>query len=417
MLEGPTVSNQEPLAIIGAPEDGASFTTEDTFKLDGERSTDPDGDELTYVWNSNIDGIIGREQVIWPVLSEGEHIITLSVTDPHDAISVTTMNLTLVKLRAELDLTVMLNPAEPKETELVAVIATVSNIGFAPADLVKVSFSLDEEFIDQDDIGTLHEGDDRNSQVSITATPGDHNLKVWIDGYDVEEIVTFNVLERPGPTADAGPDIVVTAGAIVEFDGTFSSSHGLIMNYYWDFGDMTDDTGKITFHKYDTPGIFQVSLTVTDELGRESTDAMTVSVAEKPVEDKGAEVNLDIIIIAVGIVIILVIVGMLMLRRKKEPAAGNPASYEPFQSYYQTGYTQDQQMQDYVQTLQTIYDNQQTANAPAPQGYPQVPTAGNDAAGGGTVQSQTGNITSNAMSSPPTPQPAPLPVQPGQPEQ
>jgi PKD repeat protein len=69
----------------------------------------------------------------------------------------------------------------------------------------------------------------------------------------------------------------------VRFDaGESESLKGTIINYEWDFGDGSDiQTGKSVSHIFQTPGVYTVTLNVTDDLGMKSSSNVQVDV--KPV--------------------------------------------------------------------------------------------------------------------------------------
>jgi chitodextrinase len=74
-----------------------------------------------------------------------------------------------------------------------------------------------------------------------------------------------------------------TAGSLVTFNGLTSTAAAgrRIVSYSWDFGDPNDRTpgsGPQTQHRYATAGGYNVTLTVTDDLGRTSSLALTVDV-------------------------------------------------------------------------------------------------------------------------------------------
>lgn len=85
--------------------------------------------------------------------------------------------------------------------------------------------------------------------------------------------------------ANAGPDQTVMQGTIVEFNG--SSSTGNITNYTWTFFygglNRTIKVENATF-QFAIPGIYNVTLNVSDGKGNRTTDIVVITVKEKPVD-------------------------------------------------------------------------------------------------------------------------------------
>ncbi|MEK6850961.1 MAG: carboxypeptidase regulatory-like domain-containing protein, partial [Candidatus Thermoplasmatota archaeon] len=91
---------------------------------------------------------------------------------------------------------------------------------------------------------------------------------------------TFVIQDRTPPTADAGADRTVTAGASMTFDGTGSVDNDRIQNSWWTFADggAQNLTGATPAYTFDTPGTYIVTLKVTDPAGLEDTDTVTITV-------------------------------------------------------------------------------------------------------------------------------------------
>lgn len=70
----------------------------------------------------------------------------------------------------------------------------------------------------------------------------------------------------------AAPDEAIT------FDA--SESTGELMYYFWDFGDYTQDTGKVVEHSFDEVGEYEVTLTVRDENYFEDTHKISIQIEE-----------------------------------------------------------------------------------------------------------------------------------------
>lgn len=82
------------------------------------------------------------------------------------------------------------------------------------------------------------------------------------------------------PTADAGPDQTVYEDTLVTFDGSGSSDNVGIVSYMWTFVDGTPQTltGVNPTYTFTTPGIYTVTLDVSDAAGNHATDTLTITV-------------------------------------------------------------------------------------------------------------------------------------------
>ncbi len=95
------------------------------------------------------------------------------------------------------------------------------------------------------------------------------------------EISDLLIQAQGEPIADAGPDMKVTAGDRVRFDGTGSTDDVGITNYTWNF---TYDGEEQTLFdarpefQFSVPGTYEVTLNVTDSEGNFDTDTVKVVV-------------------------------------------------------------------------------------------------------------------------------------------
>jgi hypothetical protein len=101
---------------------------------------------------------------------------------------------------------------------------------------------------------------------------------------------TFTIVVTPGPVAGAAVVTTsVVAGMPVTFADRSTDSGGSIVHWHWDFGDPAAGTadvvdtsdpalGQAPTHTYTAGGAYTVTLTVTDNLGRSATTAVSVTV-------------------------------------------------------------------------------------------------------------------------------------------
>ncbi len=90
---------------------------------------------------------------------------------------------------------------------------------------------------------------------------------------------TVSFASTGAPSANAGPDQTVSEGSTVTFDGSKSISTGSNPTYKWTFNDTTPQTltGVTQTYTFNTPGIYLVTLTLTDSYGT-STSTVTITV-------------------------------------------------------------------------------------------------------------------------------------------
>jgi chitodextrinase len=94
----------------------------------------------------------------------------------------------------------------------------------------------------------------------------------------------FTVDATP-PKADAGSDQIVNEDTPVTLDGSGSSDKNGIVSYTWIVPNEKTLSGMITTNTFETPGIYTITLKVTDPAGNYATDNVVITVLDitKPV--------------------------------------------------------------------------------------------------------------------------------------
>ena len=96
-------------------------------------------------------------------------------------------------------------------------------------------------------------------------------------------VYVFNWTYRPIPLFTYTPEMPRLGDTIV-FNASLSyDPDGNITSYIWDFGDGTIAEGVIVNHTFMEPGVYNVSLTVTDIDGLSSSIVYEITVAPLPV--------------------------------------------------------------------------------------------------------------------------------------
>jgi len=87
-------------------------------------------------------------------------------------------------------------------------------------------------------------------------------------------------LDMIPPVADAGPNQTVDKDAVVTLEGWRSTDNVGVTSWTWTFTDVTPQTltGENVTYTFTTPGIYTVTLEVSDAAGNHATDTVTITV-------------------------------------------------------------------------------------------------------------------------------------------
>ena len=263
--------NARPLSDAG--ED--ILTSERTVTFDASRSTDADGDGLTYVWDFG-DGQTAKGRFATNTFRKaGSYNVSLTVDDGTG----------LSNSRSTDSLTVRINRSpvaiagEDREICAQDVVSFDANRSFDPdKDPLRILWDFGDGT--KDTATKSAKAYEKSGLYPITLIVDDglgspnstHVDRIFVD-----------VSERP--SADAGPDRAVCVAHPVVFDGSGSTDlDGVVNSYAWDFGDGNKAAGERIEHSFLKPGRYQVALTVEGD-PLPSCDPVSVDWAFITVED------------------------------------------------------------------------------------------------------------------------------------
>jgi len=108
--------------------------------------------------------------------------------------------------------------------------------------------------------------------------------------WDTDTLVV-TITDVTSPVADAGPDRTIDENTAVTLDGSNSSDNIGIEKYVWTFSDVYSQTlyGVKPTYAFRTPGVYTVTLTVSDAEGNQGGDTVVITVRDmtRPVAEAG----------------------------------------------------------------------------------------------------------------------------------
>jgi len=110
------------------------------------------------------------------------------------------------------------------------------------------------------------------------------------------------------PVADFEMPSNVSVNQTIVFDASGSfDEDGVIVSYYWDFGDGENGSSMIADHVYKNPGQYNVTLVVTDNNGNTYSKSIIVTVASEAEEDEQGIIPFDLGIVIFGCTIAILV--------------------------------------------------------------------------------------------------------------
>jgi len=263
-----TVLNRSPVASF--TESAETVLTGEVISFNASSSYDSDGVIVNYFWDfgdsTNATGVI----VEHAYTEDGTYTVTLTITDDDGATSTATAN----KYAGN-------NPPVASFTESAETVYTGETISFDASDSYDSDGVIVEYFWDFGDginatgmtVGHSY-GDDGNYTVTLTVTDD--------DGAIGTASVVKTVLNQAPIAMFTQSKTTAYTNELVQFDASDSyDPDGVIVSYYWDFGDGANATGVLVEHAYTDDGVYTIILTLTDNDGATGTASGTTNVLNR----------------------------------------------------------------------------------------------------------------------------------------
>ncbi|MDN2579020.1 PKD domain-containing protein [Aquibium sp. ELW1220] len=273
--------NQPPVADAGPDQ----HVTASVVEFDAGGSVDSDGAIAIYRWDFG-DGETGAGRTIAHTYrSPGTYAVTLSIEDDSGTIRNGATDTMTVRVNAL--------PVADAGFDMVA----------APGETLTFDGRRSE---DPDGTITRHAWNFRDGAAAegevvehAFARPGTYTVELTVEddsGHpNATDFSQIRVTINEAPVARAGPDLVVAPGEPFRLSGDRSSDQdGTVTAWRWD----VNETGAVldgaeVEHRFEAPGVYTVTLTVTDDSSagnRTAQDEMTVFVNHQPVAEAGRDV-------------------------------------------------------------------------------------------------------------------------------
>ena len=229
-------------------------------------ASEPGNDTLTYSWDFG-DGVTAiGESVTHTFTDNGSYTITLSVRDDDGATATQTLDVLVSNVAPIIDEIIgSTNVNEGQEVTYSAIASEPGN------DTLTYNWDFGDGVTAIGENVTHTFSDDGNYTVTLTVTDDDGATAT-----STLDVVVNNL--APVITSFTG-DSEIDEGEVASFGVTATDEGNDTLTYAWDFGDGSETVfGENVEHLFVDNGLYDVSVTVTDDDGSVATQSLTITV-------------------------------------------------------------------------------------------------------------------------------------------
>jgi Tol biopolymer transport system component len=273
--DGSTIAFSDYSAVFVVNSDGMDLTqVTDTSSRDIFPSISGDGSTIAFMST-----VIGCGWEIFVINPDGSDLTQLTFNTAQDGNPSISADGTKIAFKSNVDGDFEIFVVNPDGSDLTQLTYNTVYDGSPTisADGSKIAFHSSGYIfvVNSDGSGLTQVTDIYAAAPSISADGTKIAFYSNVDG----DLEIFVVSYTEIPVADANGPYTGFEGSPIPFYGTESyDPDGTIVNYEWDFGDGETATGATPTHAYGDNGIYQVTLTVTDDDGGAAIDTSMVTV-------------------------------------------------------------------------------------------------------------------------------------------
>jgi hypothetical protein len=267
-------ANRPPIVYITSPIEVQRFDLDETILLDASYSFDPDEDDLTFIWESDQDGVLGDNETLSVQLSEGPHMLSVTASDGRGLSSTAYVNITV---EPPADRPPVITLISPESNTTVSGTTVVTGTAVDPEGglvIVRYAISMPDDWQEAAmqgntwsfswDTALVTNG---QYSVFVEADDGEHTTRIFVQ-YFVNNAPPENQpptvdLDSPTPGTVKGkvtlkglasdPDGDIITKVEVRFDsGLWQPATGTnIWSYLWETKDTPNGPVVVTVRAYD----------------------------------------------------------------------------------------------------------------------------------------------------------------------
>ena len=252
-------------------------TVGETVTFDGKDSEAKIDGEVIVEHNWDVNGTMYNDaQITHEFESQGQHPVTLTVVTNNDNTETLTKNVSVIGKEFTVITEDEFKEKGPGQT-----------VEFNATPTQDPDNQIEEWKWEFGDGTVIPYGEAKPRETHTYNIQDDYEATVYARGKGFEGFDTVNVTISNEPVANAGDDKTREWIDTFTVDGSDSYAVGdnnTIEQYKWEMGDGTtyNNTNPAQDHQYDGPGIYDVTLTVTDSTGKTDSDTVRLTYPKDP---------------------------------------------------------------------------------------------------------------------------------------